>query len=76
MKKKKWTKMSKKEKRRHVAKCEQNARAAHLAIECGHCSKAGKILDEQVSLLRSALPLWLVGNEWLIQNYPLCADCI
>jgi hypothetical protein len=62
--------------RRRVVLCERKTRAAQLEVKCSHCGEQGKILHEQVPPLRSALPLWLVGNDWLIQDYPLCADCI
>jgi hypothetical protein len=62
--------------RRRMAIFERRAHAAQLEVKCSHCGAAGKILSDHVPPLRSALPLWLVGNDWLVQNYPLCADCI
>jgi len=62
--------------RRRMAIFERRAHAAQLEVKCSHCGEAGKILSDHVPHLRSRPPLWLVANEWLIQCFPLCADCI
>jgi hypothetical protein len=55
---------------------EQRAHAAQLEVRCSACGEAGKILSDNVPPLHSAPPLWLVGNEWLMDAHPLCAECI
>lgn len=55
---------------------EQRARAAQLAEKCSACGKAGKIPYSGVPDLSSPPPLWLVENPWLVDDEPLCPDCI
>lgn len=70
-------KMSKEEKdRRYMARIERKALAAQMAVCCSSCDEAGKILNTGVPTLRSAPPLWVVENEWLLDCHPLCAKCI
>lgn len=62
--------------RRYVARIERKALAARMAVRCGECGEAGKILSEGVPHLASPPPLWAVENEWLLQTNPLCSDCV
>jgi hypothetical protein len=62
--------------RRRFARIERRELAAQLAVECRECGEAGKILREGVPPLPSAPPLWIAENEWLLEDYALCAECI
>jgi hypothetical protein len=55
---------------------EQRAHAAQLAEKCSECGEAGKLPYSGVPALNSSPPLWLVENSWLVDEQPLCSDCI
>lgn len=62
--------------RRRFARIGRMALAAQMAVECVECGEAGKISSQGVPPLTSAPPLWIVENEWLLESFPFCADCI
>jgi hypothetical protein len=71
-------KMSEDEKdRRNMARIERKMLAAQMAVRCSACGEAGKILwSGDQPPVNSAPPLWLVEHSWLLEDHPLCVQCI